>query len=122
MVEEYKVKYYAESQTGKSPVLAYILSLDSKSMAKVEKYIKYLRLCEGYLDEPYSKHITGKIRELRVDFSHTHHRIFYFTFVGKNIILLHGFLKKTPKTPHQEIARAVNNYNDFMINQNVYDY
>lgn len=51
----------------------------------------------GYLDEPYSKHIKGKIRELRVDFARKHHRIFYFAFVGKKIILLHAFLKKSEK-------------------------
>ena len=95
---------------------------DKKSEAKVKKYIKYLRLCEGYLDEPYSRHIKGKIRELRVDFSRNRHRIFYFTFVGKTIILLHAFLKKTPDTPSQEIKRAVDNYNDFITNQKSYEF
>ncbi len=62
------------------------------------------------MDEPYTKHIKGKIRELRVDFSHNKHRIFYFTFIEKNIIFLHAFLKKTPKTPPQEIQKAEHNY------------
>ena len=66
-----------------------------------------MRVNKGYLDEPYSKHIKGKIRELRVDFSKNKHRIFYFTFIKKNIILLHAFSKKTPKTPISEIKKAV---------------
>ncbi|PIR92472.1 hypothetical protein COU01_01620 [Candidatus Falkowbacteria bacterium CG10_big_fil_rev_8_21_14_0_10_44_15] len=82
--EEYKVKYYINSQTGEEPALEFISKLDSKSMAKVEKYIQYLKFHRGYLDEPYSRHITGKIRELRVDFSHNHYRIFYFTFLDSN--------------------------------------
>lgn len=121
MREEYKVKYYKNSQTGKEPVLEFVLELDNKSMAKVEKYIRYLRLCEGYLDEPYSRHITGKIRELRVDFFHHHHRIFYFTFIKKTIILLHGFSKKTKKTPRTEINRAIENYNDTINNPQLYE-
>lgn len=121
MEGEYKVKYYKDSRTGKEPVLEFVLSLNSKSLAKVEKYIRYLRLCEGYLDEPYSRHITGKIRELRVDFSNNHHRIFYFTFIRKTIILLHGFSKNTKKTPISEIRRAVENYNDTINNPQFYE-
>jgi len=49
-------------------------------------------------------------------------RIFYFSFVGKTIILLHAFFKKTPKTPQREIDKAIDNYNDFIINQQSYDF
>jgi len=119
--EEYKVKYYINSQSGKEPTLEFILKLDNKSMAKVEKYIEYLKLNKGYLDEPYSKHITGKIRELRVDFSHNHHRIFYFGFIKKTIVLLHGFTKKTKKTPASEIKKAIENYNDTINNPRLYE-
>ena len=85
------------------------------------KYIEYLKLHEGFLDEPYSKQIKGKIRELRVDFSKNRHRIFYFTFINKNIILLHAFLKKTPKTPLGEIKKAEQNYNDVINNPKIYE-
>jgi len=73
------------------------------------------------LDEPYSKHIKGKIRELRVDFSRNRHRIFYFAFIGKKIILLHAFLKKTKKTPISEIRRAEENYQDVLNNKEIYE-
>lgn len=76
---------------------------------------------KGCLDEPYSRHIRGKIRELRVDFAKNRHRIFYFTFVDKNIILLHAFLKKTAKSPEGEIKKAEDNYKQILINQNVYE-
>jgi len=41
---------------------------------------------------------------------------------GKKIILLHAFLKKTPKTPRQEITRALNNFEDYKINKNLIEY
>ena len=108
--EEYKVKFYEDAKTGRSPVLDYIAHLSDKEETKVFKYINYLKINRGVLDEPYSKHIKGKIRELRVDFSNNRHRIFYFTFINKNIIFLHSFLKKTQKTPPEEIKKAENNY------------
>jgi len=35
------------------------------------------------------------------------YRIFYVFFTGKRIILLHGFTKKTQKTPRREIELAL---------------
>lgn len=116
-MKEYKTYYYKNSQTGKVPVLEYIERLSKKEKVKALKYIDFLEENEGYLDEPYSKHIRGKIRELRVDFSKNKHRIFYFTFIGKRIILLHAFLKKTEKTPEQEIIKALNNLQDCELNK-----
>ena len=115
--QEYKTYYYKDSQTGKVPVLEYIERLSRKEKVKVLKYIDFLEKNKGYLDEPYSKHIKNKIRELRIDFSKNKHRIFYFTFIGKRIILLHAFLKKTEKTPKQEIIKALDNLYDCELNK-----
>ena len=120
--KEYKVYYYRNSQNNKVPVFEYIRKLSRKEIAKVFKYIDFLRDNKGILDEPYSKHIKGKIRELRVDFSHNRHRIFYVAVIGKKIILLHSFLKKTAKTPKQEIIRALNNFMDYKTNKSVIEY
>ncbi len=118
---EYKVVYFKKFDTDEVPVKTYIKNLHRKERAKIRKYIEYLRQSNGYLDEPYSRHIRGKIRELRVDFAKNRHRIFYFTFVGKNIILLHAFLKKTVKTPETEIEKAEVNYNQVIINKKSYE-
>jgi len=81
--EEYKVKFYRDPETGSDPVKEYIDQLPQKEKAKVLKYIEFLRENNGHLDEPYSKHIKGKIRELRVDFARNKYRIFYFIFIKK---------------------------------------
>lgn len=114
MNEEYSVYFYKNTETGKMPVKEYLDGLVDKQRTKVLKYIEFLRINKGYLDEPIAKHIVGKIRELRVDFGSNRHRIFYFTFVEQKIILLHAFSKRTQKTPEQEIQSAQNNYNDFI--------
>ncbi len=118
--QEYKVKFYTDGK-GKSPVLNYLEKLPDKEKAKILKYIEFLREHKGILDEPYSKHIAGKIRELRVDFARNRHRIFYFTFLNKNIILLHAFLKHTAKTPFIEIKQAEENYNNVLHDKEIYD-
>lgn len=119
--KKYQVKFYRDSRTGKSPVYDYIQCLDKKHRAKIYKYIYYLRDCEGYLDEPLSRHVVGKIRELRVDFSNNHYRIFYFIFVEKKIIFLHAYLKRTEKAPEREINIGLNNYYDVINNFGIYD-
>ncbi len=118
---EYKAKFYKDIKTGRSPVLNYIEKIREKDEAKVLKYIEFLRVNKGYLDEPYSKHIKGKIRELRVDFGRNRHRVFYFVFIKKTIILLHAFLKKTSKTPRSEIKKAEKNYYNVLKNPKIYE-
>lgn len=120
LYKEYKIYYYI-NRKGKEPVREYIEKLSKKEQLKIFAYTELLRDRKGYLDEPYSKHIKGKIRELRVDFGRKRHRIFYFAFVGKKIILLHAFLKKSAKTSQGEIDRAADNYKEAISNQNKYE-
>lgn len=117
--DDYKIKFYIDKD-GRVPIIEYLDELSVKEKAKILKYIEFLRVHDGVLDEPYSKHIKDKIRELRVDFSRKRHRIFYFTFINKNIILLHVFLKKTEKTPLREIEMAKENYEDVLKNKKIY--
>lgn len=120
-MEEYQVKFYTNSRTKEVILVDYLNKLPDKIRAKLLKYIEFLRGRDGYLDEPYSKHITGKIRELRVDFGKSRHRIFYFVMIGKKIILLHAFVKNTVKTPPSEINIALANYLDVINNKELYE-
>ena len=66
------------------------------------------------LKEPYTRKVRGKIRELRIRDSEGAVRIFYFTFTGKRIVLSHGFIKKTARTPLRELEIAEKRMNDFI--------
>ncbi len=59
--------------------------------------------------EPYVKPVKGykKLFEIRAKGKKRVVRVFYFTYTGQRIILLHGFMKKTMKTPQKEINIAV---------------
>ena len=96
----YRVSFFFDPNTRQLSVQDYLNNCVPKDRAKILKYIEFLREHKGILDEPYTKHIQHKIRELRVGFGKNRHRIFFFTFVNKNIILLHAFLN-APRRPQK---------------------
>ena len=56
--------------------------------------------------EPYVKHLEEKLYEVRAKDRSGIYRVIYFAHTGKRFILLHGFVKKTQKTPRKEIEIA----------------
>ncbi|EKD75521.1 MAG: hypothetical protein ACD_44C00108G0003 [uncultured bacterium] len=56
---------------------------------------------------PHSRPMGGGLFELRPKGKEGIARIFYCTMAGKQIVMLHGFIKKTQETPNKEsdIAR-----------------
>ena len=52
------------------------------------------------------KHLSEGIFELRAQAGSDISRVLYFFYVDQHIILTNGFIKKTQKTPPQEIERA----------------
>lgn len=58
------------------------------------------------LGMPHTKAMSDGLCELRVKGKEGIARVFYCTKVGKRIIMLHAFIKKTPKTPTKELRKA----------------
>ena len=100
----YKVLFY-EDEKKESPTEDFLDELQPKVRAKVEKWIDKLEQEGPNLPRPFADIVRGKIRELRISFGSQCCRLMYF-FVGKNIIVTHGFMKKTDKIPPNEIERA----------------
>lgn len=57
--------------------------------------------------EPYAKHLTGKLWELRLSGRDGIARSIYITASGQRVVVLRTFIKKTQKTPQQEIELAL---------------
>ena len=90
------------------------LSLDKKLRAKLADTIMILQ-DNGYeLREPYSKHISEGIFELRAKQGSDITRVMYFFYVDRHIILTNGFIKKTQKTPQSEIEKAKRYRSDYL--------
>jgi len=100
----YKVIYFV-SRRGENFVRGFILSLPEKVGCKVAAHIKYLSLMGPLAKPQYVSSLGDKIYELRVTFAHYEPRILYF-FNNRDIVLTHGFLKKTRAVPREEIERA----------------
>ena len=71
--------------------------MDKKLRAKLADTIMILQ-DNGYeLREPYSKHISEGIFELRAKQGSDITRVMYFFYVDRHIILTNGFIKKNAK-------------------------
>ncbi len=73
----------------------------------------YLRLTELMVEHganlrmPHSKAMGSGLFELRPKSPEGIARVFYCTQVGQTIVVLHSFVKKTPKTPNCELEIAI---------------
>jgi len=56
--------------------------------------------------EPYVKPLGDKLYEVRAKDQNGIYRVIYFAYTGKQFVMLHGFTKKTQKTPPKEIEVA----------------
>lgn len=109
----FEVDFY-EKRNGEQPAKEFMLSLDKKLRAKLADTIMILQ-DNGYeLREPYSKHISEGIFELRAKQGSDITRVMYFFYVDRHIILTNGFIKKTQKTPQSEIEKAKRYRSDYL--------
>jgi len=85
------------------------LGLTLKERAKIFETINYfleLKNNDLSIKEKLSKHLEDGIFELRTYLSDKIARTLYFYQKGAKIIITHGFIKKTQKSPRKEIEKA----------------
>lgn len=102
------------SEEGNSPVEEFLRGLDDKTQARFIWAIEQLKVQNVRAGEPLVKHLEGKLWELRRASSGNIYRLLYFFFTGKKIVFVHGFQKKTPKTPRREIELAQKRIDDYL--------
>lgn len=79
--------------------------LQKKAKEKVD-YVLQIILSVQHIPTKFFKHLEDGIYEIRIEYKGDIFRIFSFFDEGRLIILLHGFQKKTRKTPRNEIEKA----------------
>jgi len=57
--------------------------------------------------EPYVKHLEGRLWEMRLKGKSGIARACYVTALGRRVVVVHVFGKKTQKTPRHEILKAL---------------
>lgn len=105
---------FYQKADGTEPAREFLLSLDNRLRAKTARTIALLETNGYALREPFSKYLGNGIFELRVRLSTSHVRVLYFFIVGDTAVLTNGFIKKTSKTPRQELELAATYRLDFI--------
>ena len=120
----FRVLFYKKAN-GESPVLDYVRKLEASkgkdSRIRSERIAAHLRTLseQGTAGGmPYMRHLDGDIWELRP----TSDRILFAYAFENAFVLLHYFVKKTQKTPRQEIERARRELQDFLNRRDYYEW
>lgn len=96
---------FFESAIGRQPVREFIENLTKGEQKEIGSDIKFVQ--DNYpVGLPLVRKLKPKLWELRSHIKSGISRVF-FTFMDKKIILLHAIVKKTQKTPLQEINVAI---------------
>jgi phage-related protein len=69
-------------------------------------YVLQIVISVQRIPTKFFKHLEDGIYEIRIEVGSNIYRIFAFFDDNKLVILLHGFQKKTQKTPRKELERA----------------
>ena len=97
---------FYQKADGSYPVVDFLATLDEKMRAKVTRSLKLLEAEGHLLRAPNSKELTDGIMELRITFGGNISRVLYFFIVGNTAVVTNGFIKKSQKTPSEEMQRA----------------
>jgi phage-related protein len=97
---KWKVSYYDDS------VMHQILKLPKTLLARYLRTVNLIEVFGANLGEPHSKAFGNGLFELRLKGKEGIARVFYCTVIGKEVIMLHSFIKKTQKTPARELEIA----------------
>jgi phage-related protein len=110
---DWSVEFYSDANDN-SHVLDWYESLDEKTKAKLIWTFQLLETNGIELGMPYIKPLGDKLYEIRAEVNRNAVRVIYFLYTGRRFILLHGFEKKTQKTPEKELNRAKAYLEDFL--------
>ncbi len=111
------VIFYTTTE-GKCPVRGFLDELSAKTAQKVTWVLRLLEELDS-IPAAYFKKLTGseEIWECRIQFGSNAYRLFCFFMKGEVVVLTHGLIKKTQKTPQSEIEKAEAYRKDFLRRQ-----
>lgn len=105
--------YYYLTASGEVPVKKFIESLIESQQRKIARVLSHIEEHGIVTAIPHIKKVTGtslwEIRSLGQD----NIRIFYASVFENSVVLLHGFIKKSQKTPTKELKIALNRLKDW---------
>src|SRR3989344_8742260 len=108
-MDKWRVIYYISS-SGTNPVSDFLDSLDRQTQSKLLRIIVNIEEYGLLSVIPHVKKLSGTpLWEIRV-LGKINVRIIYVVSAQTRVILLHGFVKKSNKTPSKEIDTALTRF------------
>ena len=83
-----------------------ILQLPAGFLARFLRYAERMEVYGPDLGMPHTRVMGRGLFELRLKAAEGIARVFYCTVVGRRIVMLHQFTKKSEKTPRKELEIA----------------
>ncbi|NKB17284.1 MAG: type II toxin-antitoxin system RelE/ParE family toxin [Pseudanabaena sp. CRU_2_10] len=115
-MSEWKVEFF-KFPNDNSPVLDWFQSQEPKVKAKLARIFDLLEGEGISVGKPYVAPLEDKLYEIRIEQDTNIYRILYFAYTDKRFILLHGFQKKTQKTPKKELDISKERMKAFLANE-----
>jgi phage-related protein len=97
---DYTINYFSEA------VADDILALPDTLAARYVVLTRRMVVLGPNLGEPHTKAISDGLFELRLKGAEGIARVFFCTLIGRRIVMLHSFVKKTNKIPSRELEIA----------------
>ncbi len=115
-MNNWKVIYYI-SASGDNPVSDFLDTLETQTQSKLLRVLHNIREYGLQSVIPHIKKLSGtpfwEIRVLGKD----NVRVVYVIPAQLQVLVLHGFVKKSQKTPPKELETAMKRYNEYAIRQ-----
>lgn len=112
----FEVELY-ETSSGECPVEEFINTQNEEMQVKILRVLALLEERGNSLRMPYSEHLVNGIYQLRAQIGNNVSRVLYFFARKRKVVMTNGFLKKTQKTPPDEIKTAKRYRADYLRRQ-----
>lgn len=96
----WSITYHAEA------VESFVLGLPDSLLARYLKLTDMMLELGANLGMPHTRPMSDGLLELRIKGKEGIARVFHCTLIGQRIVMLHGFIKKSEKTPPKELKLA----------------
>jgi len=115
---QWRVELY-DRPDGSSPVTEFIEAQAKRNQAKILAEIDDLAEFGLTPRGDKLKQLQGRLWELRFRGDQIQFRFIYFAHIGRSIVILHGFVKKTGKTPKRELEISRRRLQDYLATRAV---
>ena len=109
---DWEIAYYSEAL--QEDIAAFPAGIQARFIHLTDR----MRIYGANLGMPHTKAMKNGLFELRMKSKEGIGRVFYCTLVGKRIVMLHSFIKKSQKTPSSELKIAVSRMKEVKANAN----